>query len=194
MIMLGIVMRRPVRRALASLAALSAVLAGVAAHAAAAQVWYFADSPTYPGIRLLEVGEDGARVTSDWYGTMPAQNLRRNAQGFEFDLGNLNDNARPTRHWVAAVQGDQLTLTGDIWTSHVVQAARPATAQEQKRYRFTPPACRPWPIWRRMGRRPLRPWGGAAGTVLPRVSMTGRCVKSPMPWCLRACAMRAMSM
>lgn len=141
--MRGIVMRRPVRRALASLAALSAVLAGVAAHAAAAQVWYFADSPTYPGVRLLEIGEDGATVTSDWYGTMPAQNVRRNAQGFEFDLGNLNDNARPVRHWVAAVQGDQLTLTGDIWTSHVVQSARPATPQEQKRYRFTPTSLPP---------------------------------------------------
>jgi hypothetical protein len=55
----------------------------VAAHAASSQVWYFADSPSYPGIRMLEVGEDGTSVTitSDWYGTMKAQNLRRNAQG-----------------------------------------------------------------------------------------------------------------
>lgn len=138
--MKSIVKQGPLRRALGSLVALCAVGGGVAAHAASAQVWYFADSPSYPGVRLLEVGEDGttATVTSDWYGTMKVQNLRRNAQGVEFDLGNLNDNARPTRHWVAAVQGDQLTLTGDIWSSHVVQAARPATAQEVARYRFTP--------------------------------------------------------
>lgn len=105
---------------------------------------FFPDAPDYPGIRLLTFrrAADGrlhGSLASDWYGTIPMQNLTVEGSRIAFDTRNLNDKARPTRHWTATLTpaGGAL-LEGGLWSTDLHQQGRAASAAEIAAHRFTP--------------------------------------------------------
>ena len=102
--------------------------------------WLFDPTPSYPGVTLVELSTHDGRVTGSvtttWYGPMPMQNLRIAGNVVTFELRNLNDRANPVRRWSAELQAQRLTLTGDLWTSHVVQSGLRGTRAEAQQRRF----------------------------------------------------------
>jgi alpha-galactosidase len=102
--------------------------------------WVFENAPSYPGVTLLELVTRGGRtmgsVTTAWYGPMTMQNVKVEGDLISFDVRNLNDKAHATRRWTAKVDGDQLSLIGDMWYAHVEQTGRRASGDEAKARRF----------------------------------------------------------
>jgi alpha-galactosidase len=103
-------------------------------------VWLFDAAPSYPGVTLMELSTHGGQltgaITTTWYGPMTMQNIRIEGNVATFDLRNLNDRAHLVRHWSAALQAQRLTLSGDIWSSHVVQSGRRGTRTDAELRRF----------------------------------------------------------
>ncbi len=105
---------------------------------------FFPDAPDYPGIRLLAVrrAADGSltgQLISDWYGTIPMQNLSIDGGRIAFDTRNLNDRDRPTRHWTATLTpAGGAMLEGGLWSTDLHQQGRPASPAEIAAHRFTP--------------------------------------------------------
>jgi alpha-galactosidase len=110
--------------------------------------WLFDDAPAYPGVTLMEIATHGGRttgtITTTWYGPMVMQNVKVDGDVAIFDLRNVNDNANPTRRWVARLGAGKMTLTGDIWSTHAEQTGRRGTSAEAaaRTFRFAqlPPA------------------------------------------------------
>ncbi len=110
--------------------------------------WVFDHPADYPDITMLQLRRDGpglrGSVTSRWYGRMEMQNVVLKDAVLHFDLRNINDKARPTRHWTAAFAPDgAVTLTGGIWESAITQSGRRGTAAEVRARTFRP--ARPLP-------------------------------------------------
>jgi alpha-galactosidase len=129
------------RLLLAGLCLLASFLA-VPAFAAAnpAGVWLFDRAPSYPGVTMMQVSVDGASVrgavTTKWYGPIAMENAVRRGDTIGFDVRNLNDKRHPTRHWTARFSDSGVTLTGDFWSSHLVQRGRRGSAAEGERRGF----------------------------------------------------------
>jgi alpha-galactosidase len=102
--------------------------------------WVFDNAPSYPGVTLLEMTTRGGRttgnVTTAWYGPMAMQNVKVEGDVVTFDLRNLNDKTHATRQWTAKLDGDHVSLVGDMWYAHIEQNGRRAADDEAKARRF----------------------------------------------------------
>jgi alpha-galactosidase len=127
-------------------------------------VWLFDDAPSYPGVTMVQLSSQGGKprgaVTTAWYGAMEMQDLVIQGNKATFQLRNLNDRAHATRQWTAVLDGQQVKLVGDIWSSHVEQVGRHGTAKDAKARTFKTVALPP----------------------LGKLSPDGLAVKPPMGW------------
>ncbi len=87
-----------------------------------------------PGVRLLQLSRTRqgwrGQLTSDWYGTMPMQNIVRKGRMISFDMRNINTPDAPTRRWTVTNSGPGFVLVGGIWDQEVHQTGRRATAAQ----------------------------------------------------------------
>lgn len=126
----------------ASLAWLTPLVLIASPAAAKDNVWLFDDSPSYPGVTMLQVTKDrdGVRgsVTTQWYGAMNFEKAELNGDTLTFELRNLNDKRHPTRRWTARFTDAGVRLEGDIWYEHVQITGRPGGAKDAEARAFKP--------------------------------------------------------
>ncbi len=133
---------RIVKSLILTLFALTSNGALASAASAADRAWVFDDAPSYPGVTMMQVSEGrqtvSGSITTEWYGAIPMQDARWSGDVLSFDTRNLNDPARPTRHWTAKIDGHGMMLEGGIWHADVKQTGRPATVTEVAARTFRP--------------------------------------------------------
>ncbi|WP_440844198.1 glycoside hydrolase family 27 protein [Sphingomonas sp. 22176] len=112
-----------------------------AAQSAPIGAWVFDNPPAYPEITMLQVRRDGdvlrGTLTSRWYGRIEMQHVVLQDRTLHFDLRNINDPTRPTRHWTARFDHKgAVTLSGGIWHSDVTQTGRRGTLADVRTRTF----------------------------------------------------------
>ncbi|KRC78399.1 glycoside hydrolase family 27 protein [Sphingomonas sp. Root241] len=121
-------------------------------------VWLFDHAGPNPGVTMLQVASDGARitgaVTTKWYGPVTMQNARLDKGVLTFDVRNLNDREHPTRTWTVKQTPKGVRLVGQMWFSKIDAAGRRGTVKqaEARAFRF-----QTLPDWRVVEQVPLAP-------------------------------------
>ena len=122
-----------------------AVGAPVSAAPGIAGIWLFDHAAPNPGVTMMRVAVAGGTVsgsvTTKWYGPIAMMNAARHGDTIDFDTRNINDRARPTRHWTATVTPQGIRLVGDLWESHIDTIGRHGGSHDSvtRTFRFVPP-------------------------------------------------------
>ncbi|WP_260928121.1 glycoside hydrolase family 27 protein [Novosphingobium sp. 9] len=96
--------------------------------------WIFDGAPSYPGVTMMQVSDDGGHlagtVTTAWYGAMPMADVHRQGDTLSFTMRNINDAKAPTQVWTARLAGGGVHLKGKIWSTEHEEDGRRGTAEE----------------------------------------------------------------
>ncbi|MGK2911586.1 MAG: glycoside hydrolase family 27 protein [Sphingobium sp.] len=152
------------RALFAALLATASLTAPAAAKTVFDGVWLFDKAPPTPGVTMLEVKSNGAkiegRVTTLWYGPVEMMNPRVEEGRLLFDARNINDRDHPTRSWSVSLKDGKPHLEGQIWESKVAIDGRRGTAKDAKMRAFQSAALPPLgqPIPSKLAATPPMGW------------------------------------
>ncbi len=141
------------RALFAALLATASLTVPAAAKTAFDGVWLFNKAPPTPGVTMMEVKSQGAkiegRVTTLWYGPVEMVNPRIEEGRLLFEARNINDRNHPTRNWSVSLKNGKPHLEGRIWESQISIDGYRGTAKDAKarafRFATLPPLGRPIP-------------------------------------------------
>ncbi|WP_448661969.1 glycoside hydrolase family 27 protein [Sphingomonas sp. CJ20] len=148
------------RRLLTTLALATSLTPLGSAHAQTAfdGVWLVDHAAPTPGVTMVQVASEGARITGAvttlWYGPVTMQNARLDKGVLHFDVRNLNDRAHPTQHWTLRRTARGVQLDGKLWETTIDVQGRRGTVRdaEARAFRF-----QTLPAWAPVAQAPLAP-------------------------------------
>jgi len=121
-------------------------------------VWIFDHADPRPGVTMVQVASEGARITGAvttlWYGPVTMQNARLDKGVLTFEVKNLNDREHPVQTWTLRRTAKGVQLGGKMWFSDIAEGGRRGTVREAEARAFR---AQTLPAWKEVEQLPLAP-------------------------------------